>query len=140
LLNEAVGRLYSALCAAIRDYSAPELLDELLLRNESLVHDDAMRDLTFASQLACAANAPSLRARLQEDLRRHARAAMAPLPRGARGLGTTARFPRSADVAEDLVRQAVQQGVRRGLFERADVNAAIRKARRERDARERRHS
>lgn len=40
----------------------------------------------------------------------------------------------SAYVAEDLVRQAVQQGVRRGLFERAEVNAALRQARGERDA------
>jgi predicted transcriptional regulator of viral defense system len=40
----------------------------------------------------------------------------------------------SADVADDLVRQAVQQGVRRGLFDRAEVNAALRRARRERDA------
>ena len=40
----------------------------------------------------------------------------------------------SADVADDLVRQAVQQGVRRGLFERAEVNAALRRTRRERDA------
>jgi predicted transcriptional regulator of viral defense system len=40
----------------------------------------------------------------------------------------------SADVADDLVRQAVRQGVRRGLFERAEVNAALRRARRERDA------
>lgn len=40
----------------------------------------------------------------------------------------------SADVADDLVRQAVQQGVRRGLFERAEVNTALRRARRERDA------
>ena len=40
----------------------------------------------------------------------------------------------SADVADDLVRQAVQQGVRRGLFERPEVNAALRRARRERDA------
>ncbi len=42
----------------------------------------------------------------------------------------------SAEVADDLVRQAVQQGVRRGLFERAEVNAALRRARRERDAAE----
>jgi hypothetical protein len=40
----------------------------------------------------------------------------------------------SADVADDLVRQAVQHGVRRGLFERAEVNAALGQARRERDA------
>lgn len=40
----------------------------------------------------------------------------------------------SANVADDLVRQAVQQGVRRGLFERAEVNAALRQTRRERDA------
>ena len=40
----------------------------------------------------------------------------------------------SADVADDLVRQAVQQGARRGLFDRAEVNAALRRARRERDA------
>lgn len=40
----------------------------------------------------------------------------------------------SANVADDLVRQAVQQGLRRGLFERAEVNAALRRARRERDA------
>lgn len=40
----------------------------------------------------------------------------------------------SADVADDLVRQAVQQGLRRGLFERAEVNAALRRTRRERDA------
>lgn len=40
----------------------------------------------------------------------------------------------SADVADDLVRQAVQQGLRRGLFERPEVNAALRQARRERDA------
>lgn len=40
----------------------------------------------------------------------------------------------AAGVADDLVRQAVQQGVRRGLFERAEVNAALRGARRERDA------
>jgi predicted transcriptional regulator of viral defense system len=40
----------------------------------------------------------------------------------------------SADVANDLVRQAVQQGVRRGMFDRAEVNAALRRARRERDA------
>jgi predicted transcriptional regulator of viral defense system len=40
----------------------------------------------------------------------------------------------SADVADDLVRQAVQQGLRRGLFERAEVNAALRRAGRERDA------
>ncbi len=39
----------------------------------------------------------------------------------------------SADVADDLVRQAVQQGVRRGLFERAEVNAALRRTRREHD-------
>lgn len=37
-------------------------------------------------------------------------------------------------VAEDLVHQAVQQGVRRKLFSRADVKAAINQARRERDA------
>lgn len=37
-------------------------------------------------------------------------------------------------VAEDLVDQAVQQGVRRKLFTRADVKAAIHQARRERDA------
>ena len=40
----------------------------------------------------------------------------------------------SADVADDLVRQAVQQGARRGMFDRAEVNAALRRARRERDA------
>ena len=40
----------------------------------------------------------------------------------------------SADVADDLVRQAVQQGTRRGMFDRAEVNAALRRARRERDA------
>jgi predicted transcriptional regulator of viral defense system len=40
----------------------------------------------------------------------------------------------SAYVADDLVRQAVQQGVRRGLFDRAEVNAALLRARRERDA------
>jgi hypothetical protein len=32
-------------------------------------------------------------------------------------------------VPEDLVRQAVQQGVRRGLFERAEVQTMIREAR-----------
>ena len=40
----------------------------------------------------------------------------------------------SADVAEDLVRQAVQQGARRGLFARTEVNDALRRTRRERDA------
>ncbi|HMI84315.1 MAG TPA: type IV toxin-antitoxin system AbiEi family antitoxin domain-containing protein [Polyangiaceae bacterium] len=39
-----------------------------------------------------------------------------------------------AHVAEDIVRQAVEQGIRRGLFERATVNAALRRARKERDA------
>lgn len=39
-------------------------------------------------------------------------------------------------VVDDLVRQAVHQGVRRGLFERGEVNAAIRRARKERDAAE----
>ena len=56
--------------------------------------------------------------------------------------GLAARFPlpctvldcASADVADDLVRQAVQQGVRRGLFERAEVKDALRRVRRERDA------
>lgn len=40
----------------------------------------------------------------------------------------------AAEVAEDLVRQAVQQGVRRKLFSRAHVKAAINQVRRERDA------
>lgn len=40
----------------------------------------------------------------------------------------------AADVAKDLVHQAVQQGIRRKLFSRADVKAAITQARRERDA------
>lgn len=39
----------------------------------------------------------------------------------------------AAEVAEDLVRQAVQQGVRRKLFARAEVKAAINQVRRERD-------
>jgi len=39
-----------------------------------------------------------------------------------------------ASVAEDLVLQAVEQGVRRKLFTRADVNSVLKKARRERDA------
>lgn len=37
-------------------------------------------------------------------------------------------------VVDDLVRQAIHQGIRRGLFERAGVNAAVRRARKERDA------
>jgi predicted transcriptional regulator of viral defense system len=40
----------------------------------------------------------------------------------------------AADVDEDLVRQAVQQGVRRKLFTRAAATAEIKKARGERDA------
>jgi hypothetical protein len=36
-------------------------------------------------------------------------------------------------VVDDLVRQAVHQGIRRGLFERGEVNAALRRARKERD-------
>lgn len=40
----------------------------------------------------------------------------------------------AAEVAEDLVQQAVQQGVRRKLFSRAEVKGAINQARRERDA------
>lgn len=39
-------------------------------------------------------------------------------------------------VVDDLVRQAVHQGIRRGLFERGEVNAAVRRARKERDAAE----
>jgi predicted transcriptional regulator of viral defense system len=40
----------------------------------------------------------------------------------------------AAEVAPDLVRQAVAQGVRRGLFDRAEVNAGLRRTRQERDA------
>lgn len=40
----------------------------------------------------------------------------------------------AAEVAEDLVHQAVQQGVRRKLFSRAEAKAAINQARRQRDA------
>jgi predicted transcriptional regulator of viral defense system len=39
-----------------------------------------------------------------------------------------------ASVAADLVRQAVDQGVRRGLFDRTEVNAGLRRTRQERDA------
>ena len=39
-------------------------------------------------------------------------------------------------VVDDLVRQAVHQGIRRGLFERGEVNAAVRRAHKERDAAE----
>jgi predicted transcriptional regulator of viral defense system len=40
----------------------------------------------------------------------------------------------AADVAPDLVRQAVEQGVRRGLFDRTEVNAGLRRTRQERNA------
>lgn len=40
----------------------------------------------------------------------------------------------AAEVAEDLVHQAVRQGVRRKLFSRVEAKAAINQARRERDA------
>lgn len=40
----------------------------------------------------------------------------------------------AAEVAEDLVHQAVEQGVRRRLFSRAEAKAAINQARREPDA------
>lgn len=39
-------------------------------------------------------------------------------------------------VVDDLIRQAVHQGIHRGLFERGEVNAAVRRARKERDAAE----
>lgn len=39
-----------------------------------------------------------------------------------------------AHVEEQLVRQAVEQGVRRKLFTRAEANSALKKAQRERDA------
>lgn len=40
----------------------------------------------------------------------------------------------TANVADDLIRQAATQGVRRNLFTRAQVNVVLQKARRERDA------
>jgi predicted transcriptional regulator of viral defense system len=40
----------------------------------------------------------------------------------------------AAEVAPDLVRQAVEQGVRRGLFDRAEVSAGLRRTRQERHA------
>jgi predicted transcriptional regulator of viral defense system len=40
----------------------------------------------------------------------------------------------AASVAVDLIRQAIEQGVRRGLFDRSEVNAGLRRAQQERDA------
>jgi len=40
----------------------------------------------------------------------------------------------SANVSDELVRQAVQQAVRRGLFDREEITAGLRKVRTERDA------
>jgi predicted transcriptional regulator of viral defense system len=40
----------------------------------------------------------------------------------------------AADVARNFVRQAVEQGVRRGLFDRTEVNAGLARIRQERDA------
>jgi predicted transcriptional regulator of viral defense system len=38
-----------------------------------------------------------------------------------------------SNVSEDFVRQAIEQGTRRGLFDRVEVNAAIRRARKQRN-------
>jgi predicted transcriptional regulator of viral defense system len=61
------------------------------------------------------------------DLRKSERAWLGPVPITT-PLRTVADCA-AAHVADDLVRQAVQQGVRRGLFERAEVTAALRRVR-----------
>jgi predicted transcriptional regulator of viral defense system len=66
------------------------------------------------------------------DLPRAAKAWLGPVP-----LTTPIRTLTdcaAADVAHDLVRQAVEQGVRRKLFTRAEVNSVLKEARRHRDA------
>ncbi|MBX3259600.1 MAG: hypothetical protein KF782_07895 [Labilithrix sp.] len=76
-LNSAVTRLFEELKRRMAELSTEPLLRELLLRNESLVHEDAFNDLTMASQLACAANAPSLERKLRDNSSRHARSSIA---------------------------------------------------------------
>jgi predicted transcriptional regulator of viral defense system len=66
------------------------------------------------------------------DLPKKARAWVGPIP-----VTTPLRTVldcEAANVGADLIRQAVDQGGRRGLFDRTEVNAGLRRTRQERDA------
>lgn len=75
-LNAAVGRLYERLRHSMAAHRV-ESVSNVLLRYEALVHSDALRDMTFASQLACARDVEVARRELAEEIGGHARAAVA---------------------------------------------------------------
>ncbi len=76
-LNRVVGKCFEGLRESISSVDGSVLLERLVLNNESLVQEDAIRDSTMASQLACWSGDQSHVERLLQQIPRHAIASMA---------------------------------------------------------------
>lgn len=76
-LNRVVAKCFEGLRRAISPVDGRVLLQRLVLDNEALVQEDATRDSTMASQLACWAGDSSHVERLVQQIPRHALASMA---------------------------------------------------------------
>ncbi len=76
-LKRGVAHLYQQLRADLATHDARQVLPILLLRYEALVFEDALRDLTVASVLACTARDPENRERLDSDVALHSKSANA---------------------------------------------------------------
>lgn len=76
-LNRVVQLLYNHMRECIGQCDQVDVLEYLLLKNEALVKDDANREYTLASHLACFPGASEMIRRIARDLPRQAEAAIA---------------------------------------------------------------